>query len=351
MIVSIVIFKQLQYAENRPLGYNQENLLDIPAKKNVPRNFEILKNELTGLTGVKAVSAGSDNLLNFNSGKNGIRWSGKTPDQDFKMSVTYVQYDWAKTAGISLAEGRDFNPAFGTDSNACLLNEAAVRRMQIKGPVIGMLVDSHTVIGVIKDFVYDNPFSAPNPLLIYLGKGGLDHLFVRITNDDHWRQYVDDITQVVKKEEPGAPVDVHFTKHDYQQKFSDMRSGGNLVNGICCLAIFISCLGLFGLSSFVASRRIKEIAIRKVLGAGIGRIWFLLCQEFLKPVGIAFLLAAPLAAFVMSKALLKMEYHISLSWWMFALAGVLAILIAVITVSFHGLKAAMTKPVKALKSE
>ena len=354
IIATIVIFRQIGYVQSRPLGYDAESLIDIPARGEMSTKFEALKNDLTQIPGVENVSAGSHDMIQFGSNTSGIEWPGKTSDQDFLISITTVQYDWTKTMGIRVLEGRDFDPRFGGDTMCCLLNRTAVKRMGLKEPVVGSAIrddTTSTIIGVVEDFVYNDPFSAPAPMVIFLSTGEMDHFFVRFRNDDTWRQSLAQIEETVKKHNPAYPFEFRFTKEEYQKNFDEMRSVGQLGNVFGGLAIFISCLGLFGLSAFVAERRTKEIGVRKVLGATVANIWFALSKDFLKPVLLAFVLAAPLAGWAMQQLLSRFEYRIELAWWIFAAAGVAAVAIALFTVSFQGIKAALVDPVKSLRSE
>ncbi len=354
IISTIVIFRQIEHAQNRPLGYEAENLISIPARGDMGEKFEVLKNDLTQIPGVKSVSAGTDNMIQFGSNTSGIQWAGKTEDQDFLISVTGVRYDWAKTVGLKLVEGRDFSPEFGSDTMACLLTQTTVRRMGLTEPVVGSTIrhdTTMTIIGVVEDFVYNDAFSTPMPMAIYLGRRSMSHFFVRFQNDENWQQSLAQIEQAVKKHNPAYPFEFRFVKEEYQKNFDEMRSVGQLGNVFGGLAIFISCLGLFGLSAFVAERRNKEIGIRKVLGATVASVWFHLSKDFLKPVLLAFVLAAPLAFWAMQQLLLRFEYRIELSWWMFAVAGLAALAVALLTVSYQGVKAALVNPARSLKSE
>jgi ABC-type antimicrobial peptide transport system permease subunit len=193
--------------------------------------------------------------------------------------------------------------------------------------------------------------ATPGPMLIKLNRGGMNHLFLRFQNDDNWRKTMAQVELAVKKASPGSPFEYRFIGEVLQERLEGMRYTSQLTNIIGMLAIFISCLGLFGLSAFLAERRNKEIGVRKVLGASVSQLWIILSKDFLKPVLIAFLVAAPLGGWVLNKVLQNWDYRISLSWWMFAVAGMLALLIALITVSFHGFKAALTNPVKSLRTE
>jgi ABC-type antimicrobial peptide transport system permease subunit len=351
IITTIVMIKQQRYLEDRPIGYDQENLIDIPARGDMGAKFPVLKQELLRIPGIKNVSAGTDNLLSYGGATNDIQWPGKTAGQDFMINISNAHYDWVKTTGLTLLEGRDFSAEFSGDSSVCMMNETALRRMGLKSPVVGTKLGASTVIGVVKDFVFNDAFNAPDPLVVYLGKGNMSHFFIRIENNDRWKQTMAQVEQVVKKQYPDYPFEFSFTKDSYQKKFEGIRSTGYTLSVVGSIAIFISCLGLFGLAAFSAERRLKEIGVRKVFGASVARLWIMLSRDLLKPVGLAFILAAPLAGWLMQMLLSKFDYRIDLSWWMFALAGGATLLVALLTVSYQGMKAALSNPVKSLRSE
>ncbi|MEP6673702.1 MAG: ABC transporter permease [Ferruginibacter sp.] len=351
IIVTIVVSRQVRYAEQRPIGYEQHNLIEIPARGDMIDKFDLVKTGLLQLPGVQSVSAGSDDLISFNGSTNGIEWPGKLKDQDFPIAVTRVQYEWTKTTGLKILQGRDFSPEYGSDTLSCLINEAAVKKMGLKEPVVGTMLDKNKIIGVLADFMYNDPYTAARPLLAFLDKKNTSHFFVRLQDGEKWQNKMGEIEAVVKRSNPNYPFEFHLTEEAYDRKFIGLRSGAEFSSVVGILAIIISCLGLFALSAFVAERRTKEIGIRKVLGASAKSIWVSLSKDFLKPVVLAFILASPLAAFAMQKMLLVMEYHIQLSWWMFAIAGLAAVIIAIITVSFQGVKAAIANPVKSLRTE
>ncbi len=351
IITTIVFFRQQESVFNRPIGYDADNLIDIPVQGNLQNKFDIVRTELSGIPGIQSVTASTSNLIFFGGFITGLQWPGKTRDQNLQIATTTVQYDWIKTAGLTLVDGRDFSPSYGTDSLACLINQAAVQRMGLKGPVIGTRLGDKTVIGVIKDFVYNGPATFPKPMVVYLGKTGMNHFFVRLKNDEHWQKNIAEVGKIIKRNNPDYPFEYSFTKEEYQKELRGLRAAVTLTTGIGIMAIFISCLGLFGLSAFLVERRTKEIGIRKVMGAGVAGIWFMLSRNFLQPVFIAFLVASPLAGFVLQKALSNTEYRIDLSWWMFAVAGLVSFIIAIITVSVEGVKAATANPVKSLRGE
>jgi ABC-type antimicrobial peptide transport system permease subunit len=351
LVAIIVVIQQMKYGEGRPIGYDQENLVDVTVRGPLQDKTELASALLRKIPGVTAVGAGAENLVRFSAGNNGIQWPGRRADQDFYVIVSSVGYDWVRTAGLKMAQGREFDPSYSTDSNACLINEAAVRKMGLKEPIIGTRLDNSPVIGVIRDFVFNDAFSDPLPLLLNFRNRGLGHLFIRIRNNDHWQETIAHIEKTVRQLNPGYPFEFHFTTEEYQYQFNGVRSTVRALNWLGVFAILISCLGLFGLSAFMAEQRTKEIGIRKILGAGAPRIWYSLSRDFLKPVVIAFPLGASLAGWTMHAMLQNLDYRIALSWWMFALAGTLAVLIALATVTWQAVRAAKASPVDSLRSE
>ena len=207
------------------------------------------------------------------------------------------------------------------------------------------------VIGVFQNFVFNNPSGVIAPMAVYLQTNHLNHVFIRMANNHQWRHTLSQIEKIAKKINPGYPFEYSFTQEGYQQRFKEFSSIGMLAAVFGGMAIFISCLGLFGLSAFVAEKRSKEMSIRKVLGAGIHEIWLALSRDFLKPVIIALLVVIPLAIWAMHTLLANIPYHVSLSWWMFALAGCIVITIALLTVSYQGMKTAFGKPVNHLRND
>jgi len=351
IIVTMVFIRQKDHVENRPIGYEQENLIDIPARGEMGTRYQVVKDELVRIPGITSVSAGTDNLVMYGAATNDIQWPGKTADQDFMVNVGQVQYDWVKTAGLTLAEGHDFSEELGGNAGDCIINETAVKRMGLKSPVVGTKLGNSTVIGVVKDFVFNDVFDASRPLMVTLSKGSMNHFFVRVTNNDQWRRTLKQVEQVLKKHNPEYPFEFSFVKDSYQRKFNGIRTTSRFLGVISIVAIFISCLGLFGLAAFSAERRLKEIGIRKVFGASVVKLWLLLSQDLLKPVCLAFVLAAPLAGWLMRVILSKVEYSIGISWWIFALAGLSTLVVALLTVSFQGIKAALSNPIESLRSE
>ena len=354
IIATIVVWQEIRYVENRPLGYDQENLVDVHASADLGANFSLFRDRLSQLRAVKNVSVGSDNLSNFGSGVTGMDWPGKVPGHEISILVTSVGYNWVKTAGLQLAEGRDFDPAFGTDTAGCLVNESTVQRLGLREPVLGQKLGGSPIIGVVRNFVFNNPSGIIAPMAIYLYKGapeGNSHFFVRIANDDHWRETIAEIGAVVKKLDPKHGFNYSFTNEDYRQRIAEFNSFGVLATIFGGMAIFISCLGLVGLAGFVIERRAKEMSIRKVFGASVRQVLLLLSADFLRPVFIAFLLAVPVAVWALRLWLDNITYHISLSWIVFLAGGVITALIALATVGLQGLRTANANPAEKLRNE
>jgi putative ABC transport system permease protein len=354
IIGTIVVWQEISFVESRPLGYDQENLVDVRASAALGANYSVFRDRLSQLPGVKNVSAASDNLLNYGSGITGMDWPGKIPGHEISILITSVGYNWLRTTGLRLAEGRDFDPAFGTDTSACLVNESTIQRLGLKEPVLGQKLGGSPIIGVVKNFVFNNPSGIIAPMAIYLYKGAPDgnsHFFVRIANKEHWRETIAGIGAVVKKLDPKHGFDYSFTKEDFQQRFDEFTSYGVLATVFGGMAILLSCLGLIGLAAFVIERRAKEMSIRKVFGANVRQVLVLLSADFLRPVIIAFLLATPVAAWAARLWLDNIAYHISLSWVVFAASGLISLLIALLTVGSQGLRTANANPAKKLRNE
>ena len=351
VITTIVVVRQVHYVDNRPLGYDLSNLIDITADGKLPGQFDLFRTRMQNITGVIDVTASTDNLLGIGNSFTGLDWPGKRPEQDFIIRATWVSYNWTKTAGLQMVEGRDFSPAYGADTSACLINQTAVRKMGLKGPVPGTRVGGKIVIGVLRDFVFNYAGRATEPLIVYLSKNDLGHFLVRLANDGQWRAHLEQIAQYTKALNPGYPFTFRFVDDEHQDQFKHDFGVEQLATLFAVMAILISCLGLFGLAGYLIERRTKEISIRKVLGAGAADLWWSLSMEMLKPVLLGFVITTPLAALTMSKLLTISDYHIRLTWWFFAAAGAGAVLIALATVSYHGLRAARINPARSLQTE
>jgi ABC-type antimicrobial peptide transport system permease subunit len=266
-----------------------------------------------------------------------------------------VSGEYGKTVGWQFKEGRDFSPAFMTDSNAFVLNEAAVKFIGLKDPVGETLIwddKPFKIIGVIKDMVVESPYQPVRASLYHLiGQQNVNILNVKINPAAGVPEALSKIETVFKKYNPDIPFDYKFVDDEYARKFGNEERIGKLASFFAILAIFISCLGLFGMASFMAERRTKEIGVRKVMGASVFNLWKLLSRDFVVLVFISLLIAMPTAWYFMHNWLQNYQYRSEISWWIFAVAGAGILIITLLTVSFQSIKAALMNPVKSLRAE
>ena len=354
IIGTIIVYRQIQFAKSRPVGYTREGLVNLPLTPAIHKHFDAIKTELTGSGAIASIAEAGSPTTSTWSSSSGFGWKGKDPNLSIDFSNVGVSYDYGKTIGWEIREGRDFSRSFATDTSAVILNEAAVNFMQLKNPV-GETVTwwgvPFTVIGVIHNMVMNSPYDEPRPTIFNLSMDEQNITLAKINPSSNVKDALAKIETVYKKFEKDQPFDFQFADDEYAKKFQDEERIGKLASFFAILAIAISCLGLFGLSSFVAAQRTKEIGVRKVLGASVLGVWNLLSKDFIALVFISFLIAAPVAWYMMNNWLQNYTYRIAISWEIFLLAGVLAVAIALITVSFQSIKAAVANPVKSLRTE
>ncbi len=350
LISTIIMYSQFDYVRNRPLGYEQENLVDIHLDSMLSAKFAYLKDEVLKMPNVKSATGGANNILYSAGAVTGMDWPGKKPGEDLSIVVADVEYDWSKTIGIKMIEGRDFSPDFTSDMTGCIINESAVSKMGLQNPV-GSIVGGHPVIGVFQNFVFNQPFGPIAPMAVYLNKDHVSHFYVRIQNNSEWRKTIDNIEKIAKSISPEYPFSFSFTKEEYQNRFNEISNTSLMISIFGGMTIFISCLGLFGLSGFVAEKRSKEMSIRKVFGASMTRVLISLSQDFLRPVIYALLLVMPLSILAAQFVLSNVSYRVPLSWWMFASGGVSILIVAITVVLYHGWRTAQENPIVRLRNE
>jgi putative ABC transport system permease protein len=355
IVCTIIIEKQVKYAQERESGYNKNNLTYIFLSGDILKNYELIKNDLIGRGIATSVSKTSAPLTEgWSSG--GIEWPGKDPNDRTSFNFFNCDGNLVSTAGMTLLRGRDLDlKSYPTDSTAALLNEAAVKAMHLKNPVGQILardgINWH-VVGVVKDFILQSPYEPIIPMMVCGAKSDWFNLIhVKLNNSHSTAKNIADMEKVFKQYNPRYPFEYHFIDEQYANKFSDEQTTGTLSALFAGLTIFISCLGLYGLATYMAENRIKEIGVRKVLGASVASITTLLSRDFIRLVVISIGIASPVAWWSMHKWLAMYNYHISISWWIFLESGILAILIALLTISFQAVKAAVANPVKSLRSE
>lgn len=356
IICTIIVKHQIQYGQERDAGYKKDNLLYTFMQGDIDKNYELIRNELLNSGAAIGVTRTSGPMTMHWSDSWGFEWPGSTEaDKKLDFTVLGADADFVKTMGVKLLQGRDINiRSYRTDSFAVLLNEAAVKVMRIKNPIGQPLkVNGQTwhVIGIIKDFILESPYQSVSPMVIAGPASGFYVLNFKLNPVHTVTGNIRKAEQIFKKYNPSYPFEYNFVDEEYAAKFQNEKRTGNLAALFAGLTIFISCLGLFGLATYMAENRIKEIGIRKVLGASVAGITTLLSKDFLKPVMLSLIIASPVAWWAMSEWLETYKYRISIEWWVFALAGFLSVLIALLTVSFQSIKAAIANPVKSLRSE
>lgn len=355
IIGTIVVFRQIEFAKDRPMGYDRNGLINIyMSTEDIHKHFDAVRNELkTQGAIVEMTEAGSPTTQVWNT-NGGFTWNGKDPALAVDFPNNGVTHEFGKTVGWIFKDGRDFSREFVSDSNAFVINEATAKFLGFENPVGEILTwndKPYTIIGVIQDMIIESPYEPVRASLWHINKysGGL--MILKLNPEMSSHEAIEKIKTVFTKYNPASPFEYSFVDEEYARKFSDEERVGKLASFFAVLAIFISCLGIFGLASFVAEQRTKEIGVRKVMGASVVNLWGMLSKDFVMLVGISLLLAMPLAWYFMNNWLQKYQYRSEMAWWIFAMAGVGALLITLLTVSYQSIKAAMANPVNSLRSE
>jgi len=355
IICTIVVHQQVKYAESRQTGYDQKNLVYVFLQGDMDKNYSLIKNELLNSGVVTSITKAQAPLTqNWSSGIS-MMWQGKDPGEKIQVNRYTEDGGLVKTAGMQLIEGRDIDiEKFPSDSTACLISEAAVKAMGFKNPIGQLIYDDPInwhVVGVIKDFILESPYEPIKPFMVKGPKYGGNVLLIKLNNANNTAQNLAKAEKIFKEYNAAYPFEYYFIDKEYAKKFEDEQLIQTLTSLFSMLTIFISCLGLFGLATYMAENRIKEIGIRKVLGASVSGIATLLSKDFVKLVIIAILIGSPLAFWSMSKWLSSYAYRIHISIWIFLIAGTIAIVISLLTVSYQAIKTAIANPVKSLRTE
>jgi len=356
IISTIIIFQQIQHVKNRELGYNKNNLMEISLQGDMGKNFNSIKQDLLN-TGIVENAALTDHPTIYGGNNtDSYTWKGKDPTTKVIISNRSVSPEYISTSGMKIIAGRDFNSDPNTDSTNIIITESLARIMHTKnavGEIIHQDSSNFRIVGVVKDFVYGDMYGKPDPL-IFFPQSHYEYesiMYVRTKTQTSPELAIAKIEAVIKKDNPAYPFDYKFVDAQFDQMFLSEMLVSKLSRVFAALAIVISCLGLFGLAAYTAERRTKEIGIRKVLGASITGLAGLLSTEFIKLVIVSILLACPISWYAMTAWLQNYAYHTNIDWWVFVAAGAVAMLIAVVTISFQAVKAALMNPVKAIKAE
>jgi putative ABC transport system permease protein len=357
IIGAVVIYRQLTFMQNKNLGFDKSQLLYVKMKNELRAKASLLKHDLQQQTGIAAVTASSSNLIDVISSTYGIEWEGQQTDDKFVMSHMNIDPDFVQATGMQLIAGRNFRPGITTDTNTTfLVNETAVRRMgwtpkQALGKRFRLWDHKGTIIGVVKDFHFRPLTETIDPILFYyVPRQSFSCLLVK-TKPNQAREAIAAIGKLYKKYESQTALQYEFVDQGLENQYRSEQRTGRIVLYFSVLAIAVSCLGLFGLSIYTIGQRIKEIGIRKVLGASVSSIVALLSKDFLKLVLTAILIASPIAWYAMHRWLEDFAYKIKVGWWVFLLSGSAAVIIALLTISFQSIRAALMSPVKSLRTE
>jgi ABC-type antimicrobial peptide transport system permease subunit len=337
------------------VGYSREGLISIDmSTPDLYGHYDAIRNDLIATGVVENMAESSSPATDVYSNQIGFEWDGKTPGTNPLFGTIAVTRDFGKTIGWHIRQGRDFSRDFASDTTAMILNESAVQLTGFKDP-IGKIIrkdkKAYTVVGVIDNMVMQSPYEPVQPTIFFVDYNWANIITIKMKPTARLQYAVGKIEGVFKKYNPASPFDYRFTDDDYAKKFSDEERIGKLASVFAVLAIFISSLGLFGLASFVAEQKTKEIGVRKVLGASVLNLWGMLSKDFVVLVIISCMIATPISWLFLAGWLKNYKYHTDISLWIFLVACIGAMVITLLTVSAQAIKAAVANPVKSLRSE
>lgn len=353
IIGTIIVFQQIQHVKNRELGYEKDQLISMKVNGDIVEKFSTIKQDLINTGAIKDVALSNSELLSGGNNGSGLHWTGGTNTEDVLISFRLISSSFFNTTGMEIIEGRGFSENMLQDSTSVLITQSFAKLMG-EGSAIGKQVtrgDTYTVVGVVKDFQYGDMYETSDPVLFLNYHDEARYFYLKTNADIATTDMLTKVEAVMKKNNPAYPFEYTFVDENFNAKFQSEQLVGKLSQIFALLAILISCLGLFGLAAYTAEQRNKEIGIRKVLGASVSGIVKLLSKDFLKLVVLSILISIPIAWLAMNNWLQSYAYRIEINWWIFIIAGILAILIALATVSFQAVKAALANPVKSLKTE
>jgi len=356
IISTVIIYQQIQYAKDRPTGYSADRLVSTSMTKDLADHYDSFRNDLLASGTVESVTKASSPVTSIGWHTGIAGWPGQTAgEQAINVGAIITDDNYFKTVGMKLIDGQNFSTDFNKDANNIIVNEAAVKRMGLKNPInqlIGFngINGRSRIIGVVKDALMESPFTPVEPLVFTHGQFGTQVIY-RLAPGNNPHEAIEKIGKIFDKYNPAFPFTYSFVNEAYDHKFNLETLVGKLAGIFAGLAIFVSCLGLFGLAAYVAEQRTKEIAVRKVLGASITRVWILLSGDFILLVTISCVIASPIALYFLSNWLQKYDYRITMGPGVFVLSAIVTILITLITISFQAIKAALANPVKSLRSE
>ncbi len=361
IIGTVIVMQQINHAKNRPIGYDREGLIQIPTfSQDFNGKTDVVREQFLKSGAVVEMATSSSPTTQIWSNRSGFDWEGKPEGFQEDLAWTEVSAEYGKTIGLRIVEGRDFSREFASDSLAVLINETAKKYMGLENPIGQIIKDSDDedpappmkIIGVVADMIAQSPYEpVKQGMYVYDRFDNFSYYNLRLNPNQSASQNIAVIERVFKENFPAIPFEYDFVDQEYAEKFASEQRIGTLSGIFTALAILISCLGLFGLTSFVAEQRTKEIGVRKVLGATVFNVWNMLSKDFLKLVVISCFIAVPIAYYVMNGWLQEYPYRVILKWWIFALAMLGAMGVTVLTVSFQAIRAAKQNPIRSLRTE
>ncbi|MDH5468073.1 MAG: ABC transporter permease, partial [Candidatus Aminicenantes bacterium] len=356
IIGSIIVYQQLDYIQNKDLGWDRENVIAMPINNELSQQFQSLKHELEQNPNILQATA-SSTIPTHIGNTNPILWEGKETDEPASIKFVVTEHDYVKTFGMKILQGRDFSREYETDVNNFIVNEEAVKLMKLESPLgkqVRFMGVSGQIIGVVEDFNFQHMRYEIIPLILTIHPQNYDYFYkyiaVKLRPTDIPKS-IEYVKTVCAKYSPHFPFKYRFVDDDYSNMYIYERYVARISNTFTFLAVFIACLGLFGLASFMTEQRTKEIGVRKVLGASVPGVIVLLTKEFSKWVIIANVFAWPVAYYAMNKWLSNYSYRVPIFWWIFLAAGAVALIVASLTVSYQAVKAARANPADALRYE
>jgi putative ABC transport system permease protein len=352
IISTFIIYQQVQYARNRPSGYDKNRLMMTDMSEDLISNFNVIRDEIKQKGIADEITTASNPVTTGGNHRDVDEWPGKKPGESVNMGYIHVTSDYFNTLGMSMKEGRNFSGS--SDTLNVIFNEAAVKLLRLNNPINQVItyVDTRLkIIGVVKDAVMASPFSPADPTIFMYEANPQNVMMYRLSRSIKTQDAITELTSIFNKYNPAYPFTYSFADESYAAKFNQELLIGKLAGLFAAFAIFISCLGLFGLAAYMAEQRRKEIGIRKVLGASVSQVWVLLSKDFILLVLISCFIASPVALYFLTDWLQKYEYRISISPLVFVVAGVAAMIITMVTISFQSIKAAIANPVTSLRSE
>jgi putative ABC transport system permease protein len=356
IITTVIIYQQLQYVQHREMGYEKQGLFYMQLQGKMNEHFSAIRNDLIRTGFVSNATLSSSTVLQLGSNTGDFDWSGKDPNKQVLITVENTSPQYISTMGMRLAAGRDFHEIAAQDSNNIIINETLAHIIS-KDNAVGSLItrnegkDKYRVVGVIKDFVYNDMYQSAAPLILFCDPANTYVMSVRLKTNADVPGALAATGQVLKADNPGYPFEYRFADQDFENQFKTETLTGQLSGLFAALAVFISCLGLFGLAGYAAERRTKEIGVRKVLGASVLKLTSLLSTNFLMLVLLSCIIAFPIAWLIMHNWLKNYAYRTDINWAIFVMAGTGALVIALLTVSFITIRASLANPIKSLRTE